>query len=235
MSFHDVEGNSWHSARRGARFVKGSTKSSASSSRMRRLGHLRHPLLIGALGVGAIGAGIALSSLRPVRRSGRADRFRTLILTSIPPQQLQGIDVRVDVGEGFGKPALVSVDLGVNEAENNEDLQVTELLDAVTRVLWNNGELAPVAIRARFLQVTTSSDVPVSDEDPDGNEGGEDGKAPRHRDESAGELARHAHDTQRSVTELANMMTLGFSDEIARPADLFARYGAPESDPTWRP
>ena len=34
---------------------------------------------------------------------------------------------------------------------------------------------------------------------------------------------------------LADMTTIGFTDEIARPDELFARYGAPASDPAWRP
>ena len=31
------------------------------------------------------------------------------------------------------------------------------------------------------------------------------------------------------------MSALGFADEIARPDELYDRYGAPECDPTWRP
>ena len=31
------------------------------------------------------------------------------------------------------------------------------------------------------------------------------------------------------------MTALGFEDEIARPDELYNRYGAPEGDPAWRP
>jgi len=31
------------------------------------------------------------------------------------------------------------------------------------------------------------------------------------------------------------MAVLGFEDEIARPDELYARYGAPDCDPAWRP
>jgi len=31
------------------------------------------------------------------------------------------------------------------------------------------------------------------------------------------------------------MSARGFADEIARPAELYDRYGAPECDPAWRP
>ena len=35
---------------------------------------------------------------------------------------------------------------------------------------------------------------------------------------------------RRALTEI-----LGFADEIARPDELYDRYGAPECDPAWRP
>ncbi|MSS83193.1 hypothetical protein FYJ24_00095 [Actinomycetaceae bacterium WB03_NA08] len=34
---------------------------------------------------------------------------------------------------------------------------------------------------------------------------------------------------------LIDMTALGFDDEIGRPADLYDRFGAPASDPAWRP
>ena len=34
---------------------------------------------------------------------------------------------------------------------------------------------------------------------------------------------------------VADMAVLGFEDEIARPDELYARYGAPDCDPAWRP
>jgi len=35
--------------------------------------------------------------------------------------------------------------------------------------------------------------------------------------------------------EFVDMTALGFEDEIARPDELYDRYGAPECDPAWRP
>ena len=34
---------------------------------------------------------------------------------------------------------------------------------------------------------------------------------------------------------VVDMSALGFADEIARPDELYDRYGAPEGDPAWRP
>lgn len=34
---------------------------------------------------------------------------------------------------------------------------------------------------------------------------------------------------------VVDMTALGFEDEIARPDELYIRYGAPEGDPAWRP
>ena len=34
---------------------------------------------------------------------------------------------------------------------------------------------------------------------------------------------------------VVDMSALGFADEIARPDELYACYGAPECDPAWRP
>ena len=34
---------------------------------------------------------------------------------------------------------------------------------------------------------------------------------------------------------VVDMSALGFADEIARPDELYDRYGAPECDPAWRP
>ena len=34
---------------------------------------------------------------------------------------------------------------------------------------------------------------------------------------------------------VVDMTALGFEDEIARPDELYACYGAPDCDPAWRP
>ena len=108
--------------------------------------------------------------------------------------------VLVEVGEGFGRPSLVSADIIVADGGGGDGGAVP-MLDRVTRALWDNPEMAPVNVRARVLQ-STGGDL----EEPG---------------------------TQSEC--LADMTTIGFADEIARPDELFARYGAPASDPAWRP
>ena len=108
--------------------------------------------------------------------------------------------VLVEVGEGFGRPSLVSADIIVADGQGGDGGAVP-MLDRVTRALWDNPEMAPVNVRARVLQST------------------------------GGELEEPGAQSEC----LADMTTIGFADEIARPDELFARYGAPASDPAWRP
>ena len=49
--------------------------------------------------------------------------------------------------------------------------------------------------------------------------------------DEAGDLEASGAQTDTVV----DMSALGFADEIARPDELYDRYGAPECDPAWRP
>lgn len=203
----------------------------ASSGLRGRLPQIAGPLMIGALGVGALGAGIAWRALSSTRGTGRTQRFvdlATAALESGFPLRVDeagdgeagaGADARVnadgagraprrvvhvEVGEGFGRPSLVSIDVVVSAADVLSQREAaTRALDAVTRVTWNNDEMAPVSVRARVLLA--------------------------HDDATDLEAPGAQTDT------VVDMSALGFADEIARPDELYDRYGAPECDPTWRP
>jgi len=112
--------------------------------------------------------------------------------------------VHVEVGEGFGRPSLVSIDVVVASSDAlSEREAATCALDAITRATWNNPEMAPVSVRARVLVAH----------------------------DEAGDLEAPGAQTDTVV----DMSALGFADEIARPDELYDRYGAPECDPAWRP
>ncbi len=201
----------------------------ASSGLRGRLPQIAGPLMIGALGVGALGAGIAWRALSSTRGTGRTQRFvdlATAALDSGFPVRAheagagEGVTgesvagesvaraprrvVHVEVGEGFGRPSLVSIDVVVSAADFlSEREAATRALDAITRVTWNNDEMAPVSVRARVLLT--------------------------HDD--AGDVEAPGTQTDTVV----DMSALGFADEIARPDELYDRYGAPEHDPAWRP
>ena len=209
----------------------------ASSGLRGRLPQIAGPLMIGALGVGALGAGIAWRALSSTRGTGRTQRFvdlATAALESGFPVRAHeagageagtGADARVhadggvsiegsaraprrvvhvEVGEGFGRPSLVSIDVVVSAADVLSQREAaTRALDAITRVTWNNDEMAPVSVRARVLLA--------------------------HDDATDLEAPGAQTDT------VVDMSALGFADEIARPDELYDRYGAPECDPTWRP
>ena len=191
----------------------------ASAGLRGRLPQIAGPLMIGALGVGALGAGIAWRALSSTRGTGRTQRFVDLATAALesdfPLRSDEGVAgegearaprrvVHVEVGEGFGRPSLVSIDVVVaSSAELSEREAATRALDAITRATWNNPEMAPVSVRARVL---------VAHDD-------------------AGDLEAPGAQT---VT-VVDMSALGFADEIARPDELYDRYGAPEHDPAWRP
>lgn len=197
----------------------------ASAGLRGRLPQIAGPLMIGALGVGALGAGIAWRALSSTRGTGRTQRFVDLAAAALEsgfPLRTNeagtgdagvGADgagralrrvVHVEVGEGFGRPSLVSIDVVVSAADVlSEREAATRALDAITRVTWNNDEMVPVSVRARVLLAHDEAD---------------DLEAPGAQTDT-----------------VVDMSALGFADEIARPDELYDRYGAPECDPTWRP
>ena len=191
----------------------------ASAGLRGRLPQIAGPLMIGALGVGALGVGIAWRALSSTRGTGRTQRFVDLATAALdsgfPLRSDEGVAdegaarvprrvVHVEVGEGFGRPSLVSIDVVVVSSDALSEREVaTRALDAITRATWNNPEMAPVSVRARVLVAH----------------------------DEAGDLEAPGAQTDTVV----DMSALGFADEIARPDELYDRYGAPECDPTWRP
>ena len=191
----------------------------ASAGLRGRLPQIAGPLMIGALGVGALGAGIAWRALSSTRGTGRTQRFVDLATAALdsgfPLRSDEGVAdegaarvprrvVHVEVGEGFGRPSLVSIDIVVASSDALSEREVaTRALDAITRATWNNPEMAPVSVRARVLAAH----------------------------DEVGDLEAPGAQTDTVV----DMSALGFDDEIARPDELYDRYGAPECDPAWRP
>ena len=191
----------------------------ASAGLRGRLPQIAGPLMIGALGVGALGAGIAWRALSSTRGTGRTQRFVDLATAALDSGFPLRVDeagagegaarvprrvVHVEVGEGFGRPSLVSIDVVVVPSDALSEREVaTRALDAITRATWNNPEMAPVSVRARVLVAH----------------------------DEAGDLEAPGAQTDTVV----DMSALGFADEIARPDELYDRYGAPECDPAWRP
>ncbi len=201
----------------------------SGSAPARKLPEIGNPLLVGALGVGALGVGVAMRAMRPTKRGGRSERFRSLVLVALDEAGASGgigiaaapgIDARVDVREGFGKPTLASLDILLPAGVCAPAPELAEILDRATRAVWDNRELAPLAVRGRVLSAPLAPGAKESV-----HEDGAD-TATNERIDVTGPIERLV---------LADMTAIGFEDEIARPADLYARYGAPASDPKWRP
>lgn len=180
-----------------------------------RMPQIDNRLLVGALGVAAVGAGAAFAAFRPDRTGGRTSRFLVLahrILDETPVGAGPRLILRdLHVHEGFGKPTLVSVDVlveGNTEKDTREEdghkavaeisPRIEGVFDRLIHAIWDNPEIAPVAIRGRIFEGV-------------------------HRN------------TPPEETPIVDMTILGFDGEIARPADLYARYGPPASDLAWKP
>ena len=207
----------------------------AASGLRGQLPQIAGPLVIGALGVGAIGAGIAWRALASTRGTGRTQRFVELVSSALEAafpetfideagadfgEQVAGERtagerrvVNVEVGEGFGRPSLVSIDVVAPASDELTNIEIAaQALDAVTAAAWNNPEMAPVSVRARILLARDG--VHADDDHSDG---------------------KHVGAPGAQTEVVVDMTALGFEDEIARPDELYARYGAPECDPAWRP
>ena len=209
-------------------WIRASTPVNKSASGAgRQIPQIASPLVIGALGVGVVGAGLALRAMRPARRRGRSDRFRLFLLAalddalSVPSHSLPRdipIDIKAEISDGFGKPSLATFDILVPASADLDLTAVAEILDVATSATWNNSELAPLAIRGRVL---ASTSVSANGE----SEAPTDGTRPSNAGSGGGS----------QPVVLADMTVLDFIDETARPDELYARYGAPDSDPAWRP
>lgn len=177
-----------------------------------------------------------------------------------PDSLLAPDDIAVEVHEAFGKPILVSVDVrlraervvavlglqgegaGLGAGPDGGPLESAAraahgvdrardlvpratLVDLLTRIVeaaWDNPEIAPVAVRGRVLLVPESGA----------------GRGRTAMRAEAGTTGAHADGEAidaRTPLVIVGMEDLGFVDETARPSDLFDKFGAPDSDPSWRP
>ncbi len=184
-------------------------------------------------------AGRIKQSFSPQWPVGRDERFRRGLERVVhrsalgrEVEEFGGVAVAVSVDEAFGKPVLVSVDLRVSEEQikqmanrwrvdpKDQKLRETyrllaaDLLERVVERCWDNPEIAPVGVRGRVVILRGDPQQPP----PDGREG----------DRSRLVLVE-------GEKVLLDMTSLGFRDEIARPRDLYLRYGPALSDPKWRP
>lgn len=199
------------------------------------LPQINNPRIIAALKRGEKLVKKLARNMRPTARPGREERFRIRITRALRSsdlineiQRLDPLGVRVNVHESFGKPTLVSVDvvasrhqqqviakhLGITSDELPEHLAfLKDVLERVVEEVWDNPEIAPVAVRGRIVVMDKES-----------------GAKPK----TSGHLRSSKRDAAQE-TVLLDMTSLGYEDEIARPADLYDRYNAPASDPAWRP
>ncbi len=162
-----------------------------------------------------------ITHVRPRPNPQRPERFAQLIHKSIQTsilivetQKVGGETIEVEVLRAFGKPLIVSY-----------DIQVTaEQRDAVERRLMGDGQDPKQrdAYELFLVDLLDRSARAVWD-NPEIAPVGLRGRI-AVKDEVTG-----------AVTVMRDLRDAGFQDEIARPQDSFERYGAPASDPNWRP
>ncbi|QWW20764.1 hypothetical protein I6B53_10465 [Schaalia sp. 19OD2882] len=197
-----------------------------------RIPQIDNPLLLGALGLAAVGAGAALAVLRPSRRGGRTARFRSLALGALagapsgPSGRMELADLQVQ--EGFGKPTLVSFDVLVDGLGDGGEAG-RDRAQGTTSALVNEPDAEPPADSTPPAQVAADIGPLLLDafdrlvqaiwDNP----------------EIAPVAIRGRLLSPSGTRPLADMTSLGFDGEIARPADLYEHYGSPASDRGWRP
>ncbi len=194
--------------------------------RLHKLPHINSRAAMTALAAVRIAVRNVLGNIKPTPVPGRNERFRQLLTMKLQQSPLyQEInerwkpEIRVDVNQAFGKPTLVSLDLLFldpekrlrhTKDENRKSLAVIEdqLLELVEEA-WDNPEIAPIAVRARAVaEYQRTSDLPHS---------------------------RGAIDALENESLILDLADMGFTDEIARAEDLYARFGSPAADPHWHP
>ena len=163
----------------------------------------------------------ALKDLRPAHKPGREERFEDLVSDRLRTspfaarlEECGDIHYRVDVNESFGKPLLVNFDVLIPkdsracEGGGLPDAVLQDVLESLTEALWNNPEVAPVAVRGRVVAAWSPEELEEEDID------------------TRGRLS----DTP-EATVVMDLADLGFEDEIARVRDLYERFGPPAADP----
>ena len=182
----------------------------ASAGLRGRLPQIAGPLMIGALGVGALGAGIAWRALSSTRGTGRTQRFVDLATAALD----SGFPLRVDeagagegvAGEGAARAPRRVVHVEVGEGSSD----ALSEREAATRAL--DGITRATWNNPEMAPVSVRARVLGAHDDAD------DLEAPGVQTDT-----------------VVDMSALGFADEIARPDELYDRYGAPDCDPAWRP
>ncbi|MDO5049125.1 MAG: hypothetical protein Q4D87_04495 [Actinomycetaceae bacterium] len=150
----------------------------------RKMPSIENPLIVGGLGVAALGAGAAVKYLRPMGTSRQDAQLQQMLLEKLG--RVPGLaQVGVDTKQGFGKPLLVRVGVVLNEMP----VSPTDLLERACHYVWDNAPKTPVAVSV----------------------------------------------TVTSPGEQWTLADLDFEDEVARPHELYERFGAPASDPGWKP
>ena len=117
-----------------------------------------------------------IGHIRPTPPPGRPERFAWLVrrsfqdrLLGLVARRAGGVDVRVEFLQAFGKPMMVNFDISVTrdhyeqmeaalltdgkeeESRNAYRVFVQDILDLGARALWDNPEIAPVALRGRIV------------------------------------------------------------------------------------
>ncbi|MDO5719600.1 MAG: hypothetical protein Q4P05_02575 [Actinomycetaceae bacterium] len=193
----DSRRKGWRSVVRAMRERLPVNKFASHTKSGRTMPQIENPLIIGGLGVIAVGGSAAMRHLRPLDKRRRNERLLEILETKL--SSLPGdVTVDVDTREAFGKPALIQVTVTVAQ----QPAAPHDLLDRVLKTVWDYGQPAPVGamVTLRVIANTGSDNGESADDSP-----------------------------------TWTLDALGYIDGVARPHDIFDRFGAPASDPGWKP
>lgn len=212
----------------GSGLTGGSAASSAmptqGASGQRRLPQLDNPLLLGVAAVGALGAGLAITRLSSSGRGGRPTRFTGWVTSALVDAGYTIHPTPHDISAAPGDSATSSDGSAPSAAARHAVVR-----DLDVDVLEGFGKLPLISV-----------DVRVDDASPLWSEVvGEQlldivAKAAWHNPEIAPVAVRGRLIGVEDGTEVLDMSGIGYETETAHPEELFARFGPPTSDPSWR-
>jgi hypothetical protein len=176
--------NPWRDVLKNMRERLPVNKYSSAGRNRRKMPSIENPLIVGGLGVAAIGAGAAMKYLKPMATQRQDEAMESMLAEKL--DRVPGLEkIVVDTKQSFGKPLLVRTHLTLSEMP----VSPTDLLERTARYVWDNATKSPVAVSVTIT----------------------------------------------GPGEQWTLADLDFEDEVARPHELYERFGAPASDPNWKP
>lgn len=215
---------------RGSTPVNKAPAPSGDTPAQRLLPQLDNPVVLGAAAVGALGAGLAITRLRSSGRGGRPQRFATWVSDALGEAGFTPDPTPTTGGRpGGGKTAAEHSHASGARPSPRGASRHAVVRGVKVDVLEGFGKLPLVSVDVR-VDVDSPLWSPVVGERVIDVIA----RAAWHNPEIAPVAVRVRLLSAEDDSYVADMSGVGYDTETAHPEELVARFGAPQSDPTWR-